>query len=1138
MGFEEVWHYDLVSGSRSLPVILDYNGDGTSEIVITTRFDSKVWIFGADGSMLSNSRETQWLGGSIASAAQPGVKSPFLAIQESAGRINLLNYDDNLNLSVVLEGDPQVGNAPCFADLDMDGYQELICTRRDGVVTAFDKQLTPKWQFDAGATFDSSPAAAPVFHGSSAVYVQTKDGVLHCVNGDGRPLWHFRMAHPGPRFPPVADPILAQLAFERPSVLVSDKEGWLYAIDAVSGQEQWRVQIGNGRLGSPAIIDVYPNDGYELVAVDEQGAIAVLSGKGELLQQAKLPEAEYLPRPLVADVDGDGQPEVLLATEKWTFVIATLDGRVKEQVDLVGNVKEGMVMADLDGNGYLELIAATNCARVYCFTTRAESGWTHPRANQSLNGYVPPVSTPVSLSPPQEARKSIRLDSITVTDFSEGNPFATAVLKFDELPKAGYVSAVIRQQGSIVGSASKRLTQNGFAIPFVHLAEGGLTLDLALYGAGGELLASSKGTIITTEIPKSIELPSPRAFLDALSQRGDTYGIPESWHLPKVLERDSWHVARFIPGRWKRFGIAEEPFIDEAMPRLGTSATRPRSIFRPEHRAWPILKADSKPFFVMNDYFRPELRYPDDALQAILGMAGERFLGFPVHEWGYYVWKITFEASDTPPASRKEATAILKADFDQLMDKCHGMIYQGQGYCLFHHQAFEWGAPMGYAEIGENIPCTPLQFAFLRGASRQYGGRPWGAYLSNWFRGAVLDSQYRTKDRPRIRWSQPNNSSGPDCGHSPSIEFRFEMAAYLAGATFVHHESDGHNSSIFIEENEPDVYSLSPFGAAMKTWYEYSRQYPDRGVPYTPIAFMVDFHHGWRPREYIYGIWPLQRPDRSMEAIFRHVYPYGGHLDFERGYLVNGPYGDIFDVVTNNAPSAVLQSYAVIWPIGKVEFSRSQRKALISYVKTGGILVLDSALAQEFPSNVLGVSFGKRIDFAKQVRTALSDTPPPTAPYLYQQMKVGRKAHALAWTETGDAILAWHRVGKGMVVVAATDHWLDQRERLLPIVNSVLSSLTDALLPFRISGDVEKLINRTNDGWVIGLINNNGVTKVPTCPAIIDSAETRDCTIRFGGRVSLEFISRMGEFRRISRENSFHTNIPPGGVAVVEVKYQ
>ena len=915
-GLESLWQADIGHGARSLPVVADHNADGSLDVLVTTRFDGTVWIVGADGKERNRFTQDYWLEGLIAAAPQPGSRAPLFAYQESAGDIDLSDYTKRLNLWLHVDGEACIGTGPCLADLDGDGRAEILVARRNGCVTAVDQRLKPLWQFDAGLPFDSSPAAAPVFKDQAGVYALARDGAVHGLAGNGAPLWRFQMAHAAPRFPSKGDLLVVELVPGKPTVLAGDAEGWLYAIDAVTGRELWHVNLGGEALGTPAIADVLPSEGREIVVVSEAGHIAVVDPHGVVLLRGELPEGRYVPRPLLADVDGDAESEIILAAEPWAVVVAGLDGNVEERIEVRGNVKEGVLLADLTGNGRLELLVATECARLYCFATEAEQGWTHPRGGPSLSGSVPPFSREAETPDMDTSGRSVRLRDVFAPRYEKGMPLAKAVLCLRRPPASGYLTAKIRLGDSIVGAAVKPAASSTLTIPFVQLADEPYSLDVDLVDADGKVTASTRNTPIRTAPLKATELAPVGYFIDVLGACADAFTPPEWWAPPEVGGSDSWHVAHYMPDKWRTYGLDDEPFIRDAIPRIPASASRSDGVFGPSHAAWEPIAGDTKPFFIMNDYFRPRKAYSDDAYARILKMAGERFLGFQVHEWAYHVWKNLLEDSATPPTSREAATAVMKEDFETVLDMCHGRMYEGQGYCLFHHQAFAWDAPLGYAEVGENIPCAPLQFAFLRGASRQYGGRPWGAYLSNWFRGTVVDTRYRPEDE-RVRWGKSDYADGPDCGHSASLEFRLEMAAHLSGATFVHHESDAHHDSIFMEESAPGEYGLSEFGTAMKAWHAYTQKYPERGLPYTPIAFLVDPGQGWRPREDIYGIWPRQRGALGMEGVFAHVFPYGGRVDFERGYLANGPYGDIFDVLTDEAKADALHGYAVVWPLGR-----------------------------------------------------------------------------------------------------------------------------------------------------------------------------------------------------------------------------
>ncbi|MCC6699052.1 MAG: PQQ-binding-like beta-propeller repeat protein, partial [Candidatus Hydrogenedentes bacterium] len=871
---DELWHFDLVSGSRSLPAPVDLDGDGYAEVLATTRFDGTVWTLGQDGTVRSQYRRGQWLEGPLAVSEPVDGRSRLFALQESTGLLNLVDFHTDLNLTLEIPGEPRIGTMPCFADLNRSGRQELVIARRNGVLTAVDRRLAVLWQYNAGSPFDSSPVVAPVFMNAAVVCAQSVDGVVHGVHGDGTPLWRFAMPNPAPAFPQMGDLLVVELQSGSPVVLAGDREGWLYAIDAISGREHWRVRAGTTALGSPAIADVHEAPGREVITVSAAGEVCILSSGGKVLVHVGLPEAVYIPRPLVADVDGDGAYEIIVPAREWRIVTASLSGDVKEEIALRGNAREGVVLADGNRDGLLELYAVTDSARAYCLSTHAREGWTHPRGGPSFGGFVPPISQAYEQVHPLGKERAPRRLRVTIPEINRGNPFAVAVVDMGGPRKQERVAAVLRQHDRVLGSSVAVEADGRILIPYWRDNPAPLTLDLLITSPSGELRAHYGKVPVEVSPAKPVLLPSRDEFATALGALGGRYAVPESWRLPKVAGRDTWTVATYMPETWKAFGIADEAFIREAVPRIDAPANK--RVFGLAHPAWVDVRDTKTPFFLMNGYFQPAGRYSEEAYAAILDMAGDRFLGFPVHEWAYRVWKEELESGKAAPKNRKEATALLKADFERLMYETHGRIYAGEGYCMTQHQAYAWGAPICYAELGENIPCAPLQFAFLRGAARQYGNKPWGAYISNWFRGSVLDSRLQPPGAAPIRWSPPEDSAGPECGRSASLEFRLAMAAHLAGATFVHHESDAFHDSVFVKEESKGQYTLSAHGQAMKQWFDFAQAQSERGVPYTPIAFVIDFDHGWRPREPIYGIWPQDTATVSLEKMFRHVFAWDG----------------------------------------------------------------------------------------------------------------------------------------------------------------------------------------------------------------------------------------------------------------------
>lgn len=101
------------------------------------------------------------------------------------------------------------------------------------------------WQFHTNLAVVASPTAV-----NGIVYIGSSDGNLYALNAStGKPLWHYRV---GP----------ANVALVANTVIVSNgvvygsssdevSQSYLFAVDATSGAQRWRIRIQNQRFTAP-----------------------------------------------------------------------------------------------------------------------------------------------------------------------------------------------------------------------------------------------------------------------------------------------------------------------------------------------------------------------------------------------------------------------------------------------------------------------------------------------------------------------------------------------------------------------------------------------------------------------------------------------------------------------------------------------------------------------------------------------------------------------------------------------------------------------------------------------------------------------------------------------------------------------
>jgi hypothetical protein len=105
---------------------------------------------------------------------------------------------------------------------------------------------------------------------------------------------------------------------------------------------------------------------------------------------------------------------------------------------------------------------------------------------------------------------------------------------------------------------------------------------------------------------------------------------------------------------------------------------------------------------------------------------------------------------------------------------------------------------------------------------------------------------------------------------------------------------------------------------------------------------------------------------------------------------------------------------------------------------------------------------------------------------------------------------------------------------MTPFAAHLLAHVFADAAPVKVVGDVEYLINRTAHGWVVTLLNNNGVFKPQQGMAQVDRSAYVTATISLPQMKSAsEWIS---ESALKSDNGKVTLQIPPGGLAIVEIQ--
>jgi hypothetical protein len=237
----------------------------------------------------------------------------------------------------------------------------------------------------------------------------------------------------------------------------------------------------------------------------------------------------------------------------------------------------------------------------------------------------------------------------------------------------------------------------------------------------------------------------------------------------------------------------------------------------------------------------------------------------------------------------------------------------------------------------------------------------------------------------------------------------------------------------------------------------------------------------------------------------------------------------------------VLASYRAVVVGGHIDWSPDWIQKLSDYVRNGGTMVLNAGQSKGFPTDLIGVHLTDATAEADNARClSAGEAPQDLSGQVFRYQKIEAKdTQVLIQTPDGDPLVTINKIGKGRVVFCALPDLLGEDERATPFAAHMLAHLLADITPLRVSGDVEYLINRAARGWVVTLINNNGVFKPQQGMAQVDRSATVTATISLPGRGILsaqDWISdNTLDIEKQNGQDTVRLRIAPGGIAIVEL---
>lgn len=392
--FQDGWPVELNGWIFSDLVAGDVDGDGLPEVVVG---DSRLHVLNHDGSEVAG--WPQYLD-------QHVMSSPALADIDGDGRLEIVVqtyysiYAFNHDGSILWQQSIDNGSisSPSIADIDGDGELEIVMGGTNqqggsGHVYVWDHNGNPKpgWPKSI-AVHLSSPALADLDHdGDLEIIIGSVNGYLYVWHHDGTTVsgWPRFVGGGEVRSPAVGD-IDGDGAYE---IIAGSAAGYVNVWETdghgVSGWPQ-RTPIGTSilfyRASHPALGDLDRDGDLEVVVAadvtlhtvpgEPWGKVFAWHHDGTALQGWPVDSGDewVTTSPLVVDIDDHGFLDVVAVSDRPDWVAAwNINGLMLQDFPLYPkpgsptDMRATPLVTDLDGDGDLELVAASYDSSVYAW---------------------------------------------------------------------------------------------------------------------------------------------------------------------------------------------------------------------------------------------------------------------------------------------------------------------------------------------------------------------------------------------------------------------------------------------------------------------------------------------------------------------------------------------------------------------------------------------------------------------------------------------------------------------------------------------------------------------------------------------------------------------------------------------------
>ena len=453
--YQSGWPYTDTDKILGSPAIFDINLDGEKEIIFSD-YTGKIFITNYSGQLLNTFQTDDqiWSTPAIADLNNDGTYE--LIVTSKDQHLYILNHEAepilSYNANQYLLGTPAIGNIDSDAELEIifAGYSnqgKIFAINMDGTnVEGFPLQINEKIQRGVALADINNNNKVDIILGTDSEHI-------HAIYDDASIAFTIELGgdiRSAPTVVKMGDQYL---------ILVGSRDDHLHALSQ-SGDIIFSYLTGDKVESSPAILD--HNDNVYIFFGSSDGYLYGIDTNGNNLAGFPIDiDSAVDSSPVIADLNGDQIPEIIVSSVSNDLKIFNLDGSIYKAIPLVFEFPFSghPIIDDVDLDGDLEIFVGTTTGMIGIdlkdIGGNTENYWNQYRNSNLRTGYI--ESDQILSNTNIEYPTEIFLFSPYPNPF---NP-VTSISYF--MPNAGHVQITVHDlNGRKVATVKNQFLESGY----------------------------------------------------------------------------------------------------------------------------------------------------------------------------------------------------------------------------------------------------------------------------------------------------------------------------------------------------------------------------------------------------------------------------------------------------------------------------------------------------------------------------------------------------------------------------------------------------------------------------------------------------------------------------------------------------